>query len=85
MNPPTGQAQPCRVMQPATVPNKNFQNSVTMGEPLENNWPQGSERSNPQRTPKGTGGVGREATGVKAEAETGQGNFLIQKIGGNPW
>ena len=47
LHPPTGQAKPRRVMQPATVHAKTFGNLATRGEPLAKFWPQGSERPNP--------------------------------------
>ena len=63
MHPPTGRAQPCRVLH-ATGHDKKNQNSAPRGEPLAKICPQGLERPNPHTHAYRHRGGGGEATGA---------------------
>ena len=75
MHPPTGWAQPCMVMQPETGHEKNLEIWSQGGNPWKSFGCRVRRGLIPPCTPTGTGGVGREATGVPAEVEMGQGFF----------
>ena len=83
MHPPTGKAQPRRVVQTSTGPEK-FKNSETRGEPLAKFWLQGLERPNPHMHTYGHRRGRREVPGVTEEAETVAENFEDLENRGEP-
>ena len=74
MHPSTSRAQPRRVIQPTTGHDKNWEIRPQGGNPWQNFGRRVWRGLTPPRTPTGTVGGVREATGLPAETSTGPEN-----------